>query len=243
MKLSGKVAIVTGAASGIGAAIAARFRQEGAVVVGADIACAPSAEFRRIDVSVEEDWVSLIEDVLGAHGRIDVLVNAAGVSLAGDTLEACSPETLRRTISVNLDGTFLGCRHVIAPMRRQGSGSIVNIGSILGRVADGAAVAYVASKGGVGMLTKSAALHLARTARGVRCNQISPGYVATPMVENWLADLPDGQARGRELVAAHPLGRLGRPDEIAAAALFLASDESRAVTGADFLIDGGYTAH
>lgn len=243
MKLKGKVAIVTGAASGIGAAIAARFREEGGIVVGADIAPSPGPASRRIDVSAEQDWVLLIEGVLGAHGRIDALVNAAGVSLAGDTVEACTPETLRRTLAVNLDGAFLGCKHAVAPMRRQGSGAIVNIGSILGRVADGASVAYTASKGGVGMLTKSVALHLAKTAPGVRCNQISPTYTVTPMVENWLAEMPDGEAHRRRLIEAHPMGRLGRPDEIAAAALFLASDASRAVTGADFLIDGGYTAH
>ncbi|PSH55569.1 SDR family oxidoreductase [Phyllobacterium sophorae] len=240
MKLASKVAIVTGAASGIGAAIAERFRSEGAMVVSADLEAIPGPEIHKMDVSVEEGWVSLILEVLGRHGRVDILVNAAGISLNEDTVEACTPETLARTFAVNLDGMFLGCKHVIAPMRRQGNGSIINIGSILGRVADGASAAYTASKGGVGMLTKSTALHLARTALGVRCNQVSPTYTLTPMMERWLAELPAGNRRALE--TAHPLGRLGRPQEIAAAALFLASDESQAITGADFLVDGGYTA-
>lgn len=242
MTLAGKVAIVTGAASGIGAAIAARFGAEGAIVVAADIASSGAAGAHRIDVSSEADWVELTRAVLDRHRRIDVLVNAAGISLAGDTIEDCTPEILMRTVAVNLDGVFLGCKHVIAPMRRQGAGSIVNIGSVLGHVGDGASAAYTASKGGVRMLTKSAALHLAQSAPGVRCNQISPGYIATPMVDSWLASLPDGQERLSELTNAHPIGRLGRPDEIAAAAVFLAGDESAAVNGADFLIDGGYTA-
>ncbi|TIW75634.1 MAG: SDR family oxidoreductase [Mesorhizobium sp.] len=240
MKLADKVVIVTGAASGIGAEIADRFRSEGAVMVSADLAAISGRESRQMDVSVEEHWVSLIGDILARYGRIDVLVNAAGISLPEDTLDTCTPETLARTFAVNLDGMFLGCKHVIAPMRRQGNGSIINIGSILGRVADGACAAYTASKGGVGMLTKSTALHLARTAIGVRCNQVSPTYTVTPMMERWLADLPPGNRQALE--TAHPLGRLGRPREIAAAALFLASDESQAITGADFLVDGGYTA-
>jgi 3(or 17)beta-hydroxysteroid dehydrogenase len=242
VKLVGKIAIITGAASGIGAAIAECFGNEGATVVAADLASSSAFEYRRIDVSVEEDWTSLIEAVLGAHGRIDILVNAAGVSLPGDTIEACTPETLLRTFAVNLDGVFLGCKHVIPAMRRQGEGSIINIGSILGRVADGASAAYTASKGGVGMLTKSAALHLAKTAPGVRCNQVSPSYTLTPMVDRWLDELPDGDAHRKRLTEAHPAGRLGLPADIAAAALYLASDESRAVIGADFVIDGGFTA-
>lgn len=242
MKLTGRIAIVTGAASGIGAAIAARFENEGAVVVATDLTTLDNPAVYQMDVSVGGDWGSLIEHVLARHGKIHVLVNAAGVSLAGDTIESCSPDTLMRTVAVNLDGTFLGCKHVVAPMRKQGDGSIINFGSVLGRVGDGASAAYTASKGGVGMLTKSAALYLAKTAPGVRCNQISPGYIATPMVEQWLASLPDGQARLDQLIEAHPVRRLGRPEEVAAAALFLAADDSRAVTGADFLIDGGYTA-
>jgi 3(or 17)beta-hydroxysteroid dehydrogenase len=242
MKLAGNIAIVTGAASGIGAAIADRFEREGAVVVAADLAPLDNASAYRIDVSVEDDWGRLIERVLARHGKIHILVNAAGVSLAGDTIESCSPDTLSRTLAVNLDGTFLGCKHVIAPMRKQGDGSIINFGSVLGKVGDGASAAYTASKGGVGMLTKSAALYLAKSAPGVRCNQISPGYIATPMVEQWLASSPDGPARLGQLIDAHPVRRLGRPEEIAAAAVFLAGDESRAITGSDFLIDGGYTA-
>ncbi|SDA98706.1 SDR family oxidoreductase [Mesorhizobium qingshengii] len=242
MRLTGKIAIVTGAASGIGAAVAARFESAGAVVVATDLTTLDNPAACQMDVSVESDWRGLIERVLTRHGKIHILVNAAGVSLAGDTIETCSPETLMRTLAVNLDGTFLGCRHVIAPMRKQGDGSIINFGSVLGKVGDGASAAYTTSKGGVGMLTKSAALYLAKTAPGVRCNQISPGYIATPMVEQWLASLPNGQARLDQLIEAHPVRRLGRPEEVAAAALFLAADESRAVTGADFLIDGGYTA-
>nr|WP_246252776.1 SDR family oxidoreductase [Mesorhizobium camelthorni] len=240
--MANKVAIITGAASGIGKAIAERFRSAGARLVLADLAAMPEPGSHQMDVSSESDWIRLISDVLTECDRIDVLVNAAGISLSNDTIETCTFETLTKTFDVNLCGTFLGCKHVIASMRDQGSGSIVNIGSIFSRVADGKCAAYTASKGGVGMLTKSTALHLAKTAPGVRCNQVSPTFTLTPMTEQWLAEPSQGEVHRRTLEKAHPMGRLGQPWEIAAATLFLASDESRAITGADFVVDGGYTA-
>lgn len=242
MNLDNKVAIITGAASGIGLAIAERFRSAGAKLVLADLMAMPEPGSRRMDVSCESDWISLISETFAEYGRIDVLVNAAGISLPNDTIETCTFETLVKTFDVNLCGTFLGCKHVVAPMRKGGCGSIVNIGSILGRVADGKSAAYTASKGGVGMLTRSTALHLAKTAPGVRCNQVSPTFTRTPMMDRWLAEPSQGEAHRQTLEKAHPMGRLGQPWEIAAATLFLASDESRAITGADFVVDGGYTA-
>ncbi|MFT3988875.1 SDR family NAD(P)-dependent oxidoreductase [Aestuariivirga sp.] len=240
MKLRGKIAIVTGAASGIGAAIAARFAAEGATVIGADLT--PVSGVEPMDVTREDDWQALVRKTAAKHGRIDVLVNSAGISLEGDTIETCPPATLEKTLAVNLDGTFLGCKTVIPVMRPQGNGAIINIGSVLGQVADGMSAAYTASKGGVRMLTKSTALHLARTAPGVRCNQISPGYIASPMLLNWFDLQSDGAEIRDQIERRHPVGRLGRAGEIAAAAVFLAADEASAITGADYVIDGGYTA-
>jgi 3(or 17)beta-hydroxysteroid dehydrogenase len=249
-RLDGKVAIVTGGSSGIGQACAERFAQEGANVVVADIraprkqASGDGCELThfQLDVTDEAAWCELMSFVNSRWGRLDVLINAAGISIDGDTVEACTPEAWRRTLEVNLDGTFLGCKHAVRTMKLLGGGAIINIASVLGIVADGEAVAYTASKGGVRMLTKSTALYCANSGYDIRCNAICPGYIDTPMLRAHLAARPAPESEEARLAAAHPIGRLGRAPEIASVALYLVSADASLVTGAEFLVDGGYTA-
>jgi len=247
--LAGKIALVTGGASGLGRACADRFRREGATVIVGDIAPPSSGgeEYIRLDVASEKSWRAAIAEILARHGRIDVLLNGAGVAFDGDDVLRCAPETWRRTLSVNLDGTFLGCKLVSAVMKDAGGGSIINIASVNGATGDGGFVAegvaaYASSKAGVRMLSKSAALDLAERRTNVRCNVILPGYFATPMVLNYLAAHPNGTDARDRIHDAHPMGRMGRPEELAGIALYLASDRSVAVTGGEFVVDGGYLA-
>ncbi|MBL8584717.1 MAG: SDR family oxidoreductase [Rhizobiaceae bacterium] len=248
--LRNKIALVTGGASGLGLACVKRFAHEGAKAIIGDIAPPPAgldAEYVRLDVTSEESWHAALAEIVDRHGRIDVLLNGAGVALDGDDVFGCTQETWRRTIAVNLDGTFLGCKLVSEIMAANGGGSIINIASINGVVGDGGIVAegvaaYSASKGAVRLLTRSAALDLAARATNVRCNAILPGYFATPMVLDYLAAHPHpGQARSR-IETAHPLGRMGLPHELTGMVMYLASSRSAAVTGAEFVVDGGYTA-
>jgi 3(or 17)beta-hydroxysteroid dehydrogenase len=249
-KLDGRVAIITGGSSGIGEACAERFAEEGAYVVVADIreprrqASEDRCEltYFHLDVTDEAAWLELMSTVSSRWGRLDVLINAAGVSFDGDTVEACTPDSWRRTLEVNLDGTFLGCKHAVRTMKLLGGGAITNIASVLSIVADGEAVAYTASKGGVRMLTKSTALYCAKSGYDIRCNAVCPGYIDTPMLRAHLAARPVPEREEARLAAAHPIGRLGRAPEIASIALYLASADASLVTGAEFLVDGGYTA-
>jgi NAD(P)-dependent dehydrogenase (short-subunit alcohol dehydrogenase family) len=173
-------------------------------------------------------------------GRLDIAVNNAGVALAGD-VEHASLEQWRWLMSINLDGVFLGAKHAIAAMKRTG-GSIINISSIEGIIGDANLAAYNASKGGVRIFTKSAALYCAKAGYKIRVNSIHPGYIWTPMVEQLLQTQPDPEAAKAYIAGLHPAGRLGEPDDIAYGVLYLASDESKFVTGAELVIDGGYTA-
>lgn len=247
--LSGKVALVTGAASGLGRATAKRFREEGATVFAADrrpIDDLPSYSVE-MDVRQEEDWQRVLDMIVGQAGRIDVLVNAAGIALDRDTVAACTPEMWKETMEVNLDGTFIGCKLASKVMAETGGGSIINVASINGATGDGGIVAegvaaYGASKAAVRMLTRSAARFLAEQNTGVRCNVISPGYFATPMVLDYFDAHEDGAGARARIEAAQPLGRLGRPEEFASVALFLASDRASAVTGSEYVVDGGYLA-
>lgn len=240
----GKVALVTGAASGIGAAVADVLAGRGAQVLKADIAAQEGSDGAgdqiRLDVASEDDWVRAMAGVARRYGGVDILVNAAGISLERDTVEECSENTWRQTMAVNLDGTFLGCKHTIPAMRARGGGAIINFGSVLSLVGSGDAVAYGASKAGVRLLTKSAALYCARHAQGVRCNLVCPGYVETPMLSRWLATA--GEDARSVIEGTHPLGRLGRPEEVAELVAYLASDEAAAVNGGDFAVDGGFLA-
>jgi NAD(P)-dependent dehydrogenase (short-subunit alcohol dehydrogenase family) len=247
-RLADKAIVVTGGASGIGAACARAFAAEGATVFVADVDAengsrvaaelGDSASFVGLDVTDEGQWEQALDGVLATAGRLDGLLNAAGIGAANDSLEGASPADWDRVLRVNLDGTFLGCKHAVRRMKHSGGGSIVNIASILAMVGGGDSIAYCASKGGVRLLTQSAALHCAAEGYAIRCNSICPGYIDTPMTAGYFTD---PKAR-RAYEKRHLLNRLGEADEIAPVVLYLLADESAYVTGAEFTIDGGYTA-
>lgn len=238
MRLNGNVALVTGAASGIGKACAERLERAGARVVRADISD-EDPQIRRLDVAEARAWRELLGQLAAFGDDPDILINAAGISLAGDTLGECTPDIWRRTMAVNLFGPVIGMKQVLPVMQRRGSGSIVNIVSVLAHRGSGDAAAYTASKGALLMTTKCAALLCAKEAPGVRVNSISPGYLDTPLLSNWADSVPDGERALHEIAARIPTGRMGTADDVAELAVFLASDEAAAVTGADFIVDGG----
>lgn len=250
MRCAGKVAIVTGAASGIGAGCAKRLATEGARVAlvdrderGADVAAAlgePHA-FLVLDVTDEDGWRRVVDDVVARFGRLDILVNAAGIATWND-IERATLAEWRQVNAVNAEGTFLGCKAAIGAMKATGGGSIINLSSVAGLVGDANAPAYCASKGAVRLLTKSVALHAARKGYGIRCNSVHPSFIATPMVEAVIAGSRDA-AKMREIVErAAPLGHMGEVDDVANAVVYLASDESKFVTGTELVVDGGLTA-
>ena len=250
-RVAGKVAIVTGAASGLGAESARRLAAEGAAVlltdrsvdvgeaVGAGIQDGGGqAAFMAHDVTSEADWAAVAQAALDRYGKLDILVNNAGVAASGE-LMTTTLEDWRAILSINLDGVFLGMRACAPAMAKRG-GSIINLSSILGKVGQAGTAPYSASKGGVLMLTKSAALEWAPLK--IRVNSIHPGYIDTPMIAGMVHDNPNANEMRALLIARHPLGRLGVAREIADGVVFLASDESSFMTGAELVIDGGYTA-
>ncbi|NHN87458.1 glucose 1-dehydrogenase [Acetobacter conturbans] len=251
-RVAGKVAIVSGAASGIGKATAMLLAREGASVAVGDVkeedgrktvadieAAGGKALFVKLDVRMENDWKAAIDATLAQFGRLDIAVNNAGIAYSG-TVESTSYADWQRVQAINLDGVFLGTKYAIEAMRKHGDGgSVINLSSIEGLVGDPTLAAYNASKGGVRLFTKSAALHCAKSGYGIRVNSVHPGYIWTPMV----AGLTNEESAARQkLVDLHPIGHLGEPDDIAYGILYLASDESKFVTGSELVIDGGYTA-
>jgi NAD(P)-dependent dehydrogenase (short-subunit alcohol dehydrogenase family) len=235
-RLVGKICIVTGAASGIGLASAELFAAEGATVVAADLDGTPY----RVDVGDEAETRALAEAVVAEHGRIDVLFNNAGIAGVGD-IEETTLELWERVMRVNARGVFLMSRAVVPIMVAQRSGSIVNMASVLAEIGLARRVSYAASKGAVLALTKSMQVDLAP--HGVRVNALVPGTIMTPFVEGYLRESYDDPEEGRRSIRSRQLtGELGSPEDVAHAALFLASDESRFVMGSGLVVDGGTIA-
>jgi NAD(P)-dependent dehydrogenase (short-subunit alcohol dehydrogenase family) len=248
-RLAGKVALITGATGGIGQATAELFAREGASLVVTDIAqdavegLAASLEAEgvdvlavRLDVSSPENWSEAIELTQRRFGRLDVLVNIAGV-VDWPGIEDTTKDAWDKVVAVNQTGTWLGMKTALPLLRASGNASVINTSSVLGLVGSGAAAAYQATKGAVRLLTKTAAVEYAT--RGVRVNSVHPGVIATPMIQ----DLLDEQGDEQPDIVRTPMRRAGSPAEIAPTMLFLASDESSFVTGAEFVVDGGLTAH
>ncbi|MCH8195932.1 MAG: glucose 1-dehydrogenase [Chloroflexi bacterium] len=249
MRLKGKVALITGGARGQGAAEARLFAKEGARVVIADILddagakvaaeigeSGGDAAYVHLDVTSEDEWREAVAETVARYGRLDVLVNNAGI-WRGGTVEETSVEEWDLIMDVNARGVFLGTKVAIAEMRKAGGGSIINISSTAGLVGSPRSTAYTASKGAVRLLTKATAVQYGK--EGIRANSIHPGPIDTDMaVQIW----PDEKGRAASASARTVIGRMGTPEDIAYGALYLASDESSFVTGSELVIDGGITA-
>ena len=237
-RLAGKTALVTGAARGIGAAIADRFATEGAKVARLDIAAGPEGDLTlRADISDEQSVAQAVAQTRAAFGRIDILVNNAASSNSQTPVGNLTLTEWQRTIDVNLTGTFLLSRAVIGVMRDTGGGVIINIASQLGSVAVQGRAAYCASKGGILQLTRAIALDHASD--GIRANSLSPGAVMTDRLTTLYGS---EDAVNAALADRHPIGHIGLPSDVAGAAVFLASDDARFMTGSDLVVDGGYLA-
>jgi len=237
--LKEKVVLVTGAAGAIGAAVTAAVRRAGGTAIATDIAGGAGID-AALDVTAEADWQRIAADVERKHGRLDGLVNAAGIAVLG-TVEQLDFASWRRVLSVNLDGAFLGCKYSFPLLRKKG-GSIVNLSSVSALVGGHNLAAYNASKGGLSLLTKSVALNGARYRPPVRCNAVCPAFLEGPMVDQIAAATRNPDAVRQKLMNDIPLGRLGKPAEVADFCVYLLSDDAAFITGADLPIDGGLTA-
>ena len=249
MRLEGKVAIISGGARGQGAAEARLFAQEGAKVVFGDVLdqegkqveaeineSGGEATYVHLDVSKEVDWIAAIETAVNRYGKLDVLVNNAGITIR-KSIEDTSEEDWDRIMDINAKGVFFGTKHAIPVMRRAGGGSIVNISSTAGLTGSPfTGAGYTATKGAVRLFTKATAIQHAKD--NIRCNSVHPGLVESPMTEGLLADPANREMRTQRI----PLGRIGTLQDIAYGVLFLASDESSFMTGSELVIDGGQTA-
>ncbi len=249
MRLNGKVAVITGGASGIGAATARRFRQEGAAVVITDVETGPGqwlaeeigALFTQHDVADPAGWTRVCALVEDRFGRLDAMMNNAGIVGSG-SVETVTLEAWNRIVSINLTGVMLGCQHAVALMRKNpggSSGSIINMSSTAGLAGMATDIGYTATKGAVRLMTKSVAVHCAKEATNIRCNSIHPGAIDTPILQPAIDAIPGMLDHMRNL---SPFGRMGTGADIAAMCVFLASDESAFVTGAEMLVDGGMMA-
>ena len=248
-KLAGKVALVTGAADGLGAAISECFAAEGAVVVVSDIhlenaqavanRMGNGAVAMHLDVCAEDAWQSVMNQITDRFGHLDILVNNAGGAGAGN-IEDTDIDFYRNCMRLNIDSTFIGCQLAVNLMKGRG-GNIINISSVHGIKAAPHAAAYTAAKGAVRMLTKSIAVHCGQFGLNVRCNSIHPGYIGTTQMLKWVNEQADPAAMLGQLESMHPIGRLGEPEDVAKAALFLASDDAKFVTGAELVVDGGFS--
>lgn len=250
-RVDDKVALVTGGGSGIGAATARILADEGARVMLADIddkaaadvaaAIGDVATSSRLDVTKQDDWDRVVAETLETFGGWHVLVNCAGILRRG-SIEGTSLEEWYQVIDVNLTGTWRGCRLAVAHMRENGGGSIINLSSVSGIVGDADLCAYDSSKGGVRLMTKSIALYCAGNNLGIRCNSVHPGVIETPMVHNYIAE-SDDPVREREIWDGYmPVDFQGTAEDVGMLILYLSSDESRLVNGAEMVIDGGTTA-
>ena len=243
-RLAGKIAIITGAAKGLGEADARLFAKEGATVILTDMdvengqrvaeEIGGNAEFHQQDVCDEERWIELIGDVVARHGKLDILVNNAGIVHAGN-IETQTTEEYRQIMAVSSDGTFFGSKHAVLAMKETGGGSIINMASVASLRGESNVLAYCAAKGAVEGMTRGIAVHCVLSGYNIRCNSIHPGTIWTPMVKNIMGKrMPKG-------VEPTALPRMGVPNDIAYAALYLAADESKHVNGIEVRIDNAHT--
>jgi len=253
-RVEGKVAIVTGAASGLGLASSKKLIQEGARVILTDINQQALDDVKEhfkefsetqfsteyLDVTSEESWQEIIEKVELEYGKINILVNSAGISLGSDIVST-DFEVWKKVHQVNLDSVFLGCKYIIPRLAAHGPGSIINLSSISGIVAGWNTAAYNSSKAGVRLLTKSVALYCAKKGYDVRCNSIHPAFVNTPILDPIKQAFGDAEAV-RKLARQIPMNKIGDTEDVAYAVLYLASDESKFMTGAEIILDGGLSA-